>query len=189
MKARSRRRLAALIMLTLGVGAVPLDGAPLRALDGDHDVAFPDRFADGVLYAIIDRADLKQYRELYAPASAIAAIKAGKPLPLGTVLTMVAYAAKLDSTGKPLTDAKGRLARDALVAFLVMEKRPDGEARRSSSGTGDGKWRFQIFGADKRIDKNAKLTDCAECHQKRRDHDFVFTGDQMKSVAPEVPAR
>ena len=187
MNALPSRYLAALV-LTIGAGAVALDAIPLRASTGADEVAFPDDFARGVLYATVDRADLKQYRELYAPAAAIAAIKAGKPVPSGTVLTMVEYAAKLDSTGRPVTDSEGRFLKGDLVGYLVMEKRPERDVRRAS-GPGDGKWHFQIFRADKRPNTHAKLADCAQCHQKRRDHDFIFTDDRMRSVSPEAPAR
>jgi len=188
MNAMSSRYLAAVIVLAIGGGAVALNAIPLRASTGGDEVAFPDNFARGVLYATVDRADLGQYRELYAPAAAIAAIRADKPLPVGTVLTMVEYAVKLDSTGRPVTDTQGRFLRGDLVGFLVMEKRPDRDAQRSS-GSGDGKWHFQIFTADKRPDKDAKSADCVQCHQKRRDHDFIFTDDRMKPVSPEAPAR
>ena len=94
----------------------------------------------------------------------------------------------IDSTGRPVTDAVGRFLKGDLVGYLVMEKRPDREAQRPS-GSREGKWHFQIFRADKRPNTDAKLADCAQCHQKRRDHDFIFTDDRMKSVTPEAPAR
>ena len=47
-----------------------------------------------MLYQIVDRPDNKQYRELYGPQAALDAAKAGKPLPDGTVLTLVQYKAR-----------------------------------------------------------------------------------------------
>src|SRR5262249_56020264 len=81
----------ALAALTLTVG--------VRA--GGEKVAFPENYAKGVLYTTVDRADNKQYRELYTTPEAIAAAKAGQPLPSGTVLTLVQHKAKLDSDGNP----------------------------------------------------------------------------------------
>ena len=42
-------------------------------------MVFPENYAKGVLYTTVDRADNKQYRELYSTPEAIAALKAGKP--------------------------------------------------------------------------------------------------------------
>ncbi len=68
----------------------------MQAYAGGDKIVFPEDYAKGVLYTTVDRPDNKQYRELYGPAAALDAAKKGEPLPSGTVLTMVQYAAKLD---------------------------------------------------------------------------------------------
>ena len=78
----------AAVALTVGVRA------------GGDNVTFPANYAKGVLYTTVDRADNKQYRELYSTPEAIAAVKAGQPIPSGTVLTLVQYKAKLDASGQ-----------------------------------------------------------------------------------------
>jgi len=65
-----------------------------------------------VLYTTVDRADNKQYRELYTSPAAVAAAKKGEPLPDGTVITLVQYKAKLDAAGNPEKDANGRFHQD-----------------------------------------------------------------------------
>src|SRR5712672_4017574 len=60
---------------------------PVRA--GGNKIAFPENYAKGVLYTTVDRPDNKQYRELFSTPEAIAALKAGQPIPSGTVLTLV----------------------------------------------------------------------------------------------------
>src|SRR6185503_17752324 len=77
-----------------------------RSDAGPDRIAFPAKFKDGVLYQVADRHDVKQYRELYASAAAIAAAKKGDPLPDGTVLTLVQYKAQVDAQGNPVKDAK-----------------------------------------------------------------------------------
>ena len=63
-----------------------------------------------MLYTIADRYDVKQYRELYAsPAAAVQAAKDGKPLPRGTVLTLVQYKAQVDAQGNPAQGRQGAL--------------------------------------------------------------------------------
>src|SRR5262245_54930903 len=76
---------------------------PVRA--GGDKVAYPENHAAGVLFTTVDRADNKQFREFYTSAAALDAARKGEPLPSGTVITMVQYAAKLDSQGK---SGKGR---------------------------------------------------------------------------------
>lgn len=52
-------------------------------------ITFPATYKDGVLYGTVDRHDTKQYREIWGTADAVAALKAGRPLPSGSVLTLV----------------------------------------------------------------------------------------------------
>src|SRR5262245_38965028 len=77
----------------------------MSARAGGDKVAFPENHGKGVLYTTVDRVDNKQYRELYTSPEAIAAAKKGEPLPDGTVITLVQYAAKLDEQGNPIKDA------------------------------------------------------------------------------------
>ena len=46
--------------------AVAAFAAVVPARAGGDKVAFPENYAAGVLYTTVDRADNKQYRELYA---------------------------------------------------------------------------------------------------------------------------
>ncbi len=74
------------VLSVAALAAVALT-ATVRA--GGDKVVFPENYAKGVLYTTVDRADNKQYRELYSTPEAIAALKAGQPIPSGTVLTLV----------------------------------------------------------------------------------------------------
>ena len=114
------------IRIFTGLTALGLAGFALSLWTGRIDagadkVALPANHKDGVLYQVADRYDIKQYRELYASTAAIAAAKAGKPLPDGTVLTLVQYKAVVDAQGNPVKDAKGRFQKGDLVAYTVME--------------------------------------------------------------------
>jgi len=180
-----RRSSAGIAVLALGVAAVVLDAAPRREEPVLGPLAFPSNFAAGVLYGTVDRADRNEFRELYAPAAALAAIRAARPLPRGTVLTMVNYAAERDWLGKPITDERGRFIKGEMNAILVMEKRRDAPAHRPSDA-GAANWRFQMFRPDTTIEDRANLRDCAECHEKRRSQDYIFTGDMMKGGPPAV---
>src|SRR5262245_20672504 len=95
---------------------------------GGESVSFPEGFEKGVMYATVDRYDIKQFRELYANKEAVDAVRAGKPAPSGTVLTLIQYKAKTDDKGVLDEVSVGPFHRDALVedgivAYAVMEKR------------------------------------------------------------------
>src|SRR5687768_4194408 len=123
----------------------------MSARAGGDKVAFPENYAQGVLYTTVDRADNKQYRELYVtPREAIEAAKKGEPLPSGTVLTLVQYAAKLDEQGNPVKDANGRFIKDKLLGYTVMEKRT-GWGAEYPENIRNGEWEYQAFRADKSV--------------------------------------
>ena len=94
------------ILLVLGVLA------SAAAFAGPEKIKFPSDYLKGVLYQTLDRSDTKQYRELYAPAEAVEAVRNGRPIPDGTVLTLVQWSVQQDANGKPLTDANGRFIKN-----------------------------------------------------------------------------
>src|SRR5439155_1084478 len=93
------------------------------AAERPEEIEFPANYKDHVLYATLDRYDTKQYRELYGTPEAVRAAKEGKPIPSGSVLTLVQYKAQVDAQGNPVKDANGRFVKGEMVAFTVMEKR------------------------------------------------------------------
>jgi hypothetical protein len=149
---------------------------------GGDLVKFPDNYATGVLYTTVDRADNKQYRELFTTREAIAAAKKGEPLPSGTVLTMVQYAAKLDAQGNPEKDANGRFIKGNVVGYTVMEKQT-GWGKEYPDNIRNGEWEYQAFKADKTPNTAANLTNCFTCHKPLdARQDFVFSYDKLKSA-------
>jgi hypothetical protein len=175
-------RRTSLSLLVLVFGSAVLAAPALHALSGKGEHPFPQDL--GVLYGTVDRADLGQRRELYASAEALAAARDGKALPPGSELTMIAYAIARDAAGTPIANADGSFIKEAPLAYLFMRKR-GAEASYPSDGT-IGAWQFQMFGPDKRVLRAAKLGDCAACHDRRRDTDFVFTDDLMHAFASDA---
>jgi Cytochrome P460 len=146
-------------------------------------VAFPENYAQGKLYTTLDRADNKQYRELYISQAAIDAAKRGEPLPHGTVITLVQYAAQLDPQGNPVKDANGRFIKTNIVAYTVMEKRA-GWGAEYPDNIRNGEWEYQAFRADKTPNTSANLTGCFNCHKPLDPkQDFVFSYDKLKAAA------
>ena len=146
---------------------------------GGDKVAFPEKYADGVLYTTVDRADNKQYRELWATRDAVEAAKKGQPLPSGTVLTLVQYKAQLDAAGNPVKDDKGRFLKGELVAYTVMEKRA-GWGTEYPDDLRNGEWEYQAFTAERKVNEKANLAACFGCHKPHADKDFVFSMAKIK---------
>ena len=150
----------------------------LGARAGGENVAFPKDF--GTLYATVDRADNKQYRELYASPAALEAMQKGQSIPSGTVLTLIQYAAKLDEKGEPIKDANGRFVKDRILAYNVMEKRTGWGVEYPASKR-NGEWEYQAFLADKTVNIKANLDNCFKCHLPMDKQDYVISYDRMKN--------
>lgn len=160
----------------VGVGVFAL-ATQVRA--GGDLVKFPEAYDKGVLFTTVDRADNKQYREVYTSQAAIDAAKKGEPLPDGTVITLVQYRAKLGADGNPEKDANGRFIKGDLLAYTVMEKRK-GWGAEYPDNIRNGEWEYQAFAADKQVNTKAKLEACFTCHKPLpANQDFVFLYNKM----------
>jgi hypothetical protein len=82
-------------------------GIALQVQASADKVAFPENYAKGVKWLVVDKAETKQVHELYAMPEAIEAARKGQPMPNGTVFTVVRNSAQLDAQGKP-DDPNGR---------------------------------------------------------------------------------
>ena len=160
----------------VGLGVVVF-ASHVRA--GGDKVVFPENYDKGVLYTTVDRADNKQYREIYVSQAAVDAAKKGDPMPDGTVVTLVQYRAKLGTDGNPEKDANGRFIKGDLVAYTVMEKRK-GWGTEYPDDIRNGEWEYQAFTANRQVNANAKLTACFQCHKPLPSaSDFLFTYGKM----------
>lgn len=159
----------------------------VTAFAGGDKVAYPDGFDakdKGALYGTVDRHDNKQYRELWAsPANVVELAREGKPIPSGTVLTLVQYKAQLDADGKPQKDANGRFVKGDLVAYTIMEKRT-GWGTEYPDDLRNGEWEYQAFGPDKKVNDKANFKGCFECHKPHAAQDFVISLASLKGTKP-----
>jgi Cytochrome P460 len=149
---------------------------------GGDKLAFPENHEAGVLFTTVDRSDNKQFREVYTSAATLEAAKNGEPLPDGTVITMLQYAAKLDAQGNPEKDANGRFIKGNLIGYAVMEKRT-GWGSEYPDNVRNGEWEYQSFKADKTVNSAANLSACFTCHKPLDKQDYVFLYDRMKAAA------
>jgi plastocyanin len=174
------------LMHVLSVAAVAAVSLTVAVRAGGDKVVFPDNYAKGVLYTTVDRPDNKQYRELYTSAEAIAAVKAGKPIPSGTVLTLIQYKAQVDGAGTPIKDANGRFVKGDLVGITVMEKRT-GWGTEYPDDIRNGEWEYSAFTADQKFNDKANYKACFECHKPHAKQDFVISLARLSGQAPGGP--
>ena len=144
----------------------------------DDQVAFPREL--GVLYATLERVEDGpggRFRELYADQAALDAVRAGKPLPYGTVLVRAIYDVLRDPKGAPVKDANGRLTKTKLLSVNVMEKRAGWGGKHPA-----GEWDYQSFAPDGTRLAEPAASACFECHHQVQAQDFVFRLDLMKAA-------
>lgn len=169
-------RHAAAIAVCLAAPAFAQAPAPNR-------IAFPETWNQGVMYSTVDRYDIKQHRELWSTKAAVDAVKAGKPIPHGTVLTLVQYKARVDDKGAPVKGADGRFQKGDLVAYTVMEKRA-GWGAQYDAALRNGEWEYAVFGADKKLNGKANINGCLQCHKPHEGQDFVISLAGFRGTAP-----
>ena len=143
----------------------------------------PDDYLKGTLYQTLDRHDIKQYRELYASPAAIEAVKAGKPVPSGTVLTLVQWSVEQDEKGKPRKGPDGRFIKKDILAHAVMEKRA-GWGKEYPDSLRNGEWEYQAFNAKGDVNPKANLKACFECHKPHDKQDFVISLAKLSGSFP-----
>ncbi|HKA40731.1 MAG TPA: cytochrome P460 family protein [Burkholderiales bacterium] len=168
-----------------GIGAAGAGVIAATVFAGPDNIKFPEGFEKGVLYATVDRYDIKQHRELYATPEAVKAVREGKPIPSGTVLTIVQHAAKTDEKGVPLRGPDGRFVKGDVVGYGVMEKRT-GWGSAYPAEWRNGEWEYAAFTKDRKPNEklNANFKACFDCHKPHENQDFVMSLARLSGTAP-----
>jgi plastocyanin len=159
------------------------------AIAGPENVRFPAEYASWQRYAVVDRHDTKQYRELYARPAIVQAVREGRPIPDGAVIVMAIHAAATDAAGKPARDAGGRFIKGDLTAITVMEKRKGwGTAYPDEWRNGD--WEYASFTADGKPNEkaNGNIRNCFACHKPHEKQDYVISLASLAGTLPKGPA-
>ena len=156
------------------------------AIAGPEKIKFPNDYLKGVLYQTLDRPDNKQYRELYAPAAAIEAVRKGQPIPHGTVLTLVQWSVQQDANGNPIKDSSGRFIKKDILAHTVMEKQKGWGADYPSDWPRNGEWEYAVFTADGQPNPKANANNkaCFTCHLPHAQQDFVISLAKLNNTFP-----
>jgi len=156
------------------------------AVAGPDKIKFPNNYLKGVLYQTVDRADIKQYRELYTQAEVVDAVRKGKPIPDGAVITLVQWSVEQDANGVPLKGADGRFIKKDVVGHTVMEKRAGWGADYAADWPRNGEWEYAAFTADAKPNEKANANNkaCFTCHLPHAKQDYVISLAKLSNTFP-----
>ena len=114
-------------------------------------------------------------------------MRAGKPIPDGTVLTLAAYMAQVDANGVPLKDANGRFIKGNLAAVNLMQKNK-GWGEDIPAAVRNGDWVYQSFTPDGKVNDKANLSACYECHLPLSKDDCLTNLAKLQGKFPSQAA-
>jgi hypothetical protein len=149
-----------------GTDSMMTDTTPQVKSPGTYSeqVKLPENYDKGVLYTTVTRGNAKEL--LYASRDTIEAVKAGKPFPSGTVLTLEIY-------------------RDGKLSDIFVSEKRTGWGDQNSTEKSNGDWRYQAFIADKSVNTKRDIKSCISCHASQVRDDYTYTYSQMESFKLE----
>jgi hypothetical protein len=130
-----------------------------QAIAEGNRVAFPN-LEQLVHYTTVRRGNVTEH--MLTTQDAIAAVKAGQPIPNGSHVVLVDY-------------REGEVFR-----YFVMQK-GNGWGRDYDDRRRTADWQFQWFKPDRSINMSENTARCQSCHQARADNEYLYTFDQMKA--------
>jgi cytochrome c553 len=146
---------------------------------GKSHVTFPDGYKDTFAkYYTINFPATKQVRYYFANKAAVAAAKAGQPLPDGSVLFAEVYATKLDASGKPVTGGDGFYVADKLIFYTAMA-RDAGWGNEIPGMLRNADWNYAVFTLDKQHRPGVNQAECLACHKPLDNVSYTFTLKQL----------
>jgi cytochrome c553 len=163
-------------------GAAPGTKSALLPNIAATRVAFPEDYKQAFTkYHTINFPVAKEVRYYYANTAAVAAAKAGKPLPDGSVLFAEVYSAKLDANQNPIAGAEGFYVPDQLLRYTAMER---------EAGWGDEipellrnqNWNYAIFTTAEQHQQGVNQAECLACHKPLSDVSYTFTLKQLSTA-------
>ena len=145
-------------------------------------VSFPEGYKESFTkYHTISFPATKEVRYYYANKAAVAAAKAGKPLPDGSVLFAEVYAAKLGADGKPVMGGDGFFVADKLVVYTAMA-REAGWGKDIPEMLRNENWNYAIFTTDKQHRPGVNQAECLACHKPLDNVSYTFTLKQLAAA-------
>ena len=152
------------------------------AIKKSHEV-FPKDFPKGYTqYLSSNNEEQKVVSKTYINAVGLAAAKAGKQLPDGTIIVVANYSAKLGADGKPVAEKDGSWAVDKAKSFTGMEARA-GWGKDIPELLRNANWNYAVFTADKAPRAEVNQAVCLACHKPKAGESFIFSWKELKEKA------
>jgi cytochrome c553 len=146
------------------------------------NVGFPEGYATSFKkYHTINFPATKQVRYYFANPAAVAAAKAGKDLPDGSVLFAEVHSAKLDSDGKPVMGPDGFFVPDKLLLYTAMQ-RDAGWGKDMPEVLRNEDWNYAVFTLDKKLRPGQNHAECLACHKPLDKVSYTFTLKELAAA-------
>jgi cytochrome c553 len=163
-------------------GAAPGAKSPMLPNVAETKVKFPEGYRDSFTkYHTINFPAAKEVRYYFANPAALAAAKAGKSLPDGSVLFVEVHSAKLDDNKNPVMGPDGFFVADKLMRYTAME-RETGWGNEIPELLRNENWHYAIFTAAK-AQQGINHAECLACHKPLSNVSYTFTLKQLTDAA------
>jgi cytochrome c553 len=143
------------------------------------NVSFPANYSSAFFrYHTFNDADAKQVKHYFANDIALAAAKAGKPLPDGAAIFVEIHAAKLDGNQNPIKGRDNFFVADRLLVYATMASGANWGENIPEMLRNEN-WHYAMFSADKQLRAEVNHAECLACHLPARKSSYVFTLEQL----------
>lgn len=163
----------------MGSDSTPSDATAFRKQKMTFPKAFPKGFA---VYAESYDEKAQTVARSYANQVAMAAARAGKALPVGSVILVANYKAKLDAQGKAVRNAAGGYEVAEAMSYSGMEARK-GWSKDVPALLSNEHWGYGLFGGDQTPKPEASQAACLACHKAKASESYMFTEKQLRDAA------
>ncbi|HET9619965.1 MAG TPA: cytochrome P460 family protein [Kofleriaceae bacterium] len=155
---------------------------PETAAAKKSQMTFPAGFPTGFTqYLTTNNDDEHTVAKSYINAVGFNAVKAGKPLPDGTVIVVATYSAKLDASKKPVVGSDGKWVADQVQGYSGMEARA-GWGKAVPELLRNDNWNYNLFAVDKKP-RELNQAICLACHKPQSSTSYVFLLKDIQAKA------
>jgi cytochrome c553 len=145
-------------------------------------VTFPEGYKDNFTkYHTLNFPATRQVRYYYGNKAAVAAAKAGKTLPDGSVLFVEVHSAKLGADGKPEMGSDGFFVPEKLLFYTAMS-RDAGWGKDIPDMLRNSDWNYAVFTTDKQHRAGANQAECLACHKPLDKVSYLFTLKELAAA-------
>jgi cytochrome c553 len=145
-------------------------------------VTFPEGYKDSFTkYHTINFPATKQVRYYFGNKAAVAAAKAGKTLPDGSVLFVEVHSAKVGADGKPEMGSDGFFVPEKLLFYTAMS-RDAGWGKDIPDMLRNSDWNYAVFTTDKQHRAGANQAECLACHKPLDKVSYLFTLKELAAA-------